>query len=141
VKRPIDNLVFTVAGVGVTFILVCIAWTFFRATSVESAFHLVEAMLGGSGIHDGADELLPSRLYRAVMVIGALIIWFAPNTEQILGRLSTSIDTYSHRTERSRQAWWQWRPTIAWGVFSVVALGIAAALSIESPERFLYFQF
>lgn len=64
-----------IIGLG-TYAVVCIAWVFFRATSVEAAFKLVGAMLGFA---PGGDAVLPMRelLQVALVTVGLLTAHWA----------------------------------------------------------------
>jgi alginate O-acetyltransferase complex protein AlgI len=55
------------AGIGVTFLLVVIGWVFFRATSMEQALGLLQAM---AGFGPGTMRLLPDALQVTVLAVG-----------------------------------------------------------------------
>jgi alginate O-acetyltransferase complex protein AlgI len=73
----------------VTFVLVCLAWVFFRATSFDQAFRIVGAMAGaGQGVAHGA--------YLAALIPIALLIaahWAMRDTtlESVVARTSVPL--------------------------------------------------
>ena len=63
-------LVARLVGAGVTFLCVCIAWVFFRATSFGQAFALLEGMFG---VGHGPRALDPSNYPLVLLATGALL--------------------------------------------------------------------
>ena len=83
-----------------TFLVVTVAWVFFRADSFATAFRMLAGMFGGCTSRWGGSSAaaclstfnywLPpdSTIYRAgLMAVGLLLIWCAPNTRQIMERI------------------------------------------------------
>ena len=147
-----------------TFLAVVVAWVFFRAETLDGALSLVQGMAGLNGM------VLPIRYLPRIGPFGELlqaagwqfglvdmpykgtdalraialllfVVWFAPNTSQIMRRYRPHVGVYAGRGA-GPAGWLLWRPTPAWGVLYGVLLSAAvtAALYAETSE-FLYFQF
>ena len=106
-----------VGRVALTYFCVLLASVIFRAPSLDVAGMLFAGMIG---LHEGAPYLHGG--LHAVWLAGlGGIVWFMPNTQQIL---ETGL----------------WRPTLPWAV----AAGCAATLGVLSlggTHEFVYFQF
>jgi alginate O-acetyltransferase complex protein AlgI len=149
------------AATALTFLAVVFAWVFFRAASLGDAQNIVAAMLGINGVAlpativaglGGVGEILTTsgigsylgggqRLIEtfAWIFVGALIAFWAPNTQQIMARYEPALD-FDPKEDANPRAAREWRPSVAWSV----ALGLLAAacvLSLNRPTEFLYFQF
>jgi alginate O-acetyltransferase complex protein AlgI len=131
-------------GLGRATLLVILAATFviFRADSLPVAGGMLEAMLGARGVIAPGDL---ERFASAVGVDGALallallaIVWFAPNTQQILGDYEPALDLRRFAGgaihERLR-----WRPSPAWALVMLVGfLSAVYAVLVEGYEEFIY---
>ena len=148
----------------VTFFGVVLAWVFFRAETLDGAMNMVDGMLGLNGLviparyaprlgsfaevlqamglqfglvdlpYKGTDAL------RAFVVL-FIVVWFAPNTSQIMRRYRPHVDAYRGRGEGPAR-WLGWRPTPAWGIAYGLLLSAAATAALYSETaEFLYFQF
>ena len=141
-----------------TFLAVTVAWVFFRADSLDSALAVLRAMLGLNGV------LLPDAwlvkwgvagqwLAAHGIVFGAtnglimggalnwiwillLIVWFAPNTQQIMQQFKPALDV-PDGTGITRLAW---RPS-ATAAMLVWLIGFIAIINLNKQSVFLYFQF
>ncbi|MFT7618393.1 MAG: alginate O-acetyltransferase complex protein AlgI [Planctomycetota bacterium] len=135
--RP-ENLVggvfYRIACRGLTFLAVLLAWVFFRAIDFDSARSMLRGLVsmgasGGSlGFAFEAAEAYPK------ILIALLIAFLAPNTQELMGQ--TSIDAADGHPSH----WWQWRPSFAWAILSMVFLSWSV-LKISSYSEFIYFQF
>jgi D-alanyl-lipoteichoic acid acyltransferase DltB (MBOAT superfamily) len=137
-----------------TFIAVVVGWTFFRASSVAEATHILAAMSGQNGI------VLPAAVARWLAIapananaFGSLrsatpLIWIAlllawcwllPNTQQIFARQSIVLDD-SVTTPRAR--WLQFDYSIRWATAMAAAV-LTCLLYVQSnlAQEFLYFDF
>ena len=142
-----------------TFICVCYAWVFFRATDLPSALNVVRGMSGGFGMalpQALADRLpwladlggaLGVQFYLGgggrfvetwAWITGAAVIAFAaPNSQEIMRRVRPALTGPVFNSPIFSLVW---APRVAWAV----ALGVVGAigfLSLSNPSEFLYFQF
>ncbi|MGO8754189.1 MAG: MBOAT family O-acyltransferase [Gallionellaceae bacterium] len=148
------------AGMAITFFVVVVAWVFFRASSFESALHMLKAMAGMYGVSlpaafasslGGLREPLQAlgvtfsfgggtqfvNTYGWVVSL-SLIVFLAPNTQEIMRSWGPTLNDV--HAPAGIQARFAWRPSVRWTVFmSLVAT--AAILSLSHPSKFLYFQF
>jgi alginate O-acetyltransferase complex protein AlgI len=100
----------------VTFVLVCFAWVFFRATSFGQAFRIVLAMLGG-----GSGEL-HGRLVAALIPVGVLVLVHAALRD-------TTLENVVERTP--------WPARTA----ALLAMLLSLVLFSGLDRAFIYFQF
>ena len=109
-----------IQSVPITFLLVCIAWVFFRASDVASAFEMLATMSGirnGTGVHLGFVDVATVGVVMCVMF--AVQRYF---------RERTLIDAFSSLPMRT--------------VVIVLALMILAIVTLSGEDRaFIYFQF
>jgi len=144
----------TVAGVFVTFVGVTVAWTFFRATSLDAALRMLAAMSGANGWvlptewKGALDATLGSAasglrfddltgfagLRQAGWTAGLLVLaWFCPNSQEIMAALG-----------RVRPVDVRIRARLGWSAFGALALSVML-LAIVSASRgaseFIYFNF
>src|SRR5437899_7406466 len=111
-----------------TFLSVVVAWVFFRADSLSSALYVLSKMADPTQVAFGRGEMA----YALFIMIYAVIAWFAPNTQTIMG--------YDHknRTVGQRLSAWQKRPAFLYATAAVLAFGI---LGIQQHSEFIYFRF
>ncbi len=112
------------------YLQVSLALIFFRADSLHSAFSMLHDLAGRHGAgHIGS--LLDAAFGFALFPV----VWFMPNTQQILGEEPAGAAAPSLLLPRLR-----WSPTLAWGI-AMAVLFFAVLANIGSPAPFLYFQF
>jgi alginate O-acetyltransferase complex protein AlgI len=121
---PLANI----AGLILTFLAVVIAWVFFRADNIDSAYYVLSKMADPTNIAFGRGEIA----YSAFTVFYAVLAWFAPNTQEIMG--------YDHerRLVGEKLAAWRLRPLFLYTTAAVLAFGI---LGIQQHSEFIYFRF
>lgn len=146
-------------SVALTFYLVALAWIFFRADSLATAWNMLQGAVGMHGfvlpeswhatLGPIADALgcSPS-LFAPIntFVVRPPINWFAwffgivwlfPNSQQLLSRFNPVIgsigDNYTSR-------WLAWRPSVGWAVL-VALISLVGVLRMNRVSEFLYFQF
>ena len=88
------------------------------------------------------NELMdPGLALEWVLVLG-LIAWYAPNTQEIMGRYRPGLGFTARDHTGSRHPWLQWRPNYVWSIL-VALLAVAALVNlwIGSNAEFIYFQF
>lgn len=152
------------ACIAFTFFACCIAWVFFRASTLDSALTLIYAMAGGNGISlpavaerylggAGMSGLRFDGMFHngladwwggvAFLISAAAIVWLAPNTQQIFDRFQPTLDGHTFVDGASlRWRWYCWRPTPMNAVFCSISFAIVVvALTVGSYSEFLYFQF
>jgi len=121
-RRPCYFILPKAYRVGVTFVLVLIAWVFFRAETLNGALIYLGSMFGLEEVPETSlllDGLLYSRYYLLSMAIAALVVWKAQQT-------------------------WDW--TRDMGIAKVAAVVMllivsVAVLSMQSYNPFIYFNF
>jgi alginate O-acetyltransferase complex protein AlgI len=153
-----------IAGL-ITFISVCFAWVFFRATDLPKAIGIAQGMLGIFGIgipesigyHFGALKPLLEQwgvvfylgggarfiqTFSWVLFAGA-IVFLLPNTQQILARFEPALD-YKKEAATTlsdiHNRYINWAPNAGWAIW-IGVLTVACLLSLNRPAEFLYFQF
>jgi D-alanyl-lipoteichoic acid acyltransferase DltB (MBOAT superfamily) len=146
------------AGCAVTFAAVVAGWVIFRADSLDTAGAILRAMAGLNGfvlpdvwlVRWGAlGQWLADRgvvfaatpaLSRTGVVhwiwILLLIVWFAPNTQQIMAACRPALGI----PEDSAAARWQWRPAFATAALAA-GMALAVLFNLHRHSEFLYFQF
>ena len=120
-------------GVALTFLAVLIGQIFFRASSTHDALVMLAALGGWNGIEGAATQALPSHEYFVLCLLP--VIWFFPNTQEILGQAKTVRASILDRIKLVR-----WRPNWVWA-FSLGALSIGVLWYMTDTSTFLYFQF
>jgi alginate O-acetyltransferase complex protein AlgI len=110
----------------VTFALVCVAWVFFRAPSVEVAWEVLSRSVTGWGRLPGASLILgdPASL-ALVAALLSVVLW----VEQIEPR-------------HDARQWIAGRsPIVRWMVYSALGLTILLFGQLDQQQPFIYFQF
>ena len=135
-KNPLVRPVFVAmtirAGkVLAVYVAALVAFAFFRATSTGSALHLIAGMAGFHGIGNA----LPRTVLLQLAILFA-VVWFAPNTQQIMTRYEPALG----RAIANPYAYLIWSPASRWAIVAgtVAALGV---LALGGTTEFLYFQF
>jgi D-alanyl-lipoteichoic acid acyltransferase DltB (MBOAT superfamily) len=117
-----------VAGFVLTFLAVVVAWVFFRADSMASAMAILSKMASPARLDLSYREMLA-----AAMVAGyAVLVWFAPNTQEIMG--------YDHHNRTVGEALGAW-PQRRSFIYASAALLAFAVLGIQQHSEFIYFRF
>ena len=117
-----------VVGLALTFLAVVVAWVFFRADNIHSALYVLSKMADPTNIAFGRGEIA----YSAFILLYAGLVWFAPNTQEIMG--------YDHekRIVGEKLGTWRLRPLFLYATAAVLAFGI---LGIHQHSEFIYFRF
>ncbi len=144
-----------------TFVAVVVAWVFFRAGSFDAAIRVLRGMVGLHGyaappyfaevarsmlfvpiLEDMGWTVSPSWLLAGILAALLSIVWFAPNTQEIMGAHNRALDPYPPRGPRRIVGAIRWRPTPAMAVVTgAVLFASLLGLLSETPSEFLYFQF
>ena len=142
-RSPVSEAAVRIACVLGTFVCVLIAQVFFRAGSCSQALSVLAGMSGmhGLGLRTGLPGESHAVVARQLMkiVAGFAIVWFFPNTQQLLSNFKPSLE---------RNAWsppaaatpLPWRPSAFWAL-TLSALLFVALVGMQEPTTFLYFQF
>lgn len=126
-KQYENNRVLRFSARVLTFISVMIAWVPFRATSIEAVKNIWFGMAGMNGTGGDSTTLF-------WYIIGLVIIWALPNTQEWLGKYSTAVDS------EQVDLMLQWNPTKGYAII----VGLIFAVSVvyfKKNSQFLYFQF
>ena len=113
------------------YVAALVAFAFFRASSTASAIDVLAGMAGLRGMGAG----LPKASLAQLAVLFA-IIWFAPNTQQIMTRYEPALG----RAVTNPYKRLIWRPAAGWAVAVGVVAGLGI-LALGGTTEFLYFQF
>ncbi|WP_298409446.1 MBOAT family O-acyltransferase [Janthinobacterium sp.] len=141
-----------------TFLAVMLAWVFFRAPDVATAWDITGALVGANGVSlprglaSHAAGLAQWGLHPAFdgirwielagpglpVLLGAMLLAFkAPNTQEIFFLYEPAIERIFQPSGR----WaFSWRPTRRWSV-GFAALFVACIFGMNRVTEFLYFQF
>jgi alginate O-acetyltransferase complex protein AlgI len=139
-----------VNGVLLTFGAVLVGQVFFRALSTSDAMSMLGGMIGLHGFGSlGASLTAPGGTlagdYRvtlrdcAEIVVGFIIVWAFPNTQQILIKFKPALEVTKADLE-ARLVPIFWNPTAGWAL-GLGAVFFAALIRLQDPSTFLYFQF
>ena len=143
-ERPAKSRPAMLAGWLATFLLVTVAWVFFRSPTLGAALGITQSMLGWNAMLlpvDLAGASLPSAGVTAIAAAALAIAWFFPNSQEVMSLYKPALnDSPAIRAMRSTLLW---RPNIA----SAIVVGTMAAASLvmiifeKRVGDFIYFQF
>jgi D-alanyl-lipoteichoic acid acyltransferase DltB (MBOAT superfamily) len=131
------------ASVVLVFLCVVVSMVFFRSDSVTQALSVLAGMCG---LHPGVSEATPVALRSfglkrpfQQIAAGLVIVWFLPNTQQILTRFKPSLqETAWNQAGVPRLL--RWMPSAGWAVAAGL-LFFVVLVELQEPSTFLYFQF
>lgn len=146
----------------ITFAAFQLSMAIFRADNLKASWVIIKGMAGLNGVllpelHlnlYGLGFLVP-RLSGWHIQVGDItllgsyamewlilcwfIVWFMPNTQEIMSRVEPALGYRLKETEGT-WTWLRWRPTPAWALACGV-LAVVSLFMIARPSPFLYFQF
>jgi alginate O-acetyltransferase complex protein AlgI len=125
------------AGLVVTFLAVVVAEVFFRSASVDNALAMLAGLVGLHGTSAGLEQAGPGFLEIARLTFAFAIVWFAPNTQEIMARTKPTLGKVSPPGIRALL----WSPNFAWTLAFALGLALAVLSLSDDPREFLYFQF
>ncbi len=150
---PRNSRAWRTLSIALTFVSVCFAWVFFRATDVDKATIITQGMVGQFGIGLPASIGLQLGAARPLLeqwgvvfylggggrfletwfwiALASLIAFAFPNTQQIMGYCEERIETMIRRS---------WHPSWRWSIY-IGGILFVSMLSLNKPSEFLYFQF
>ncbi|MBI4192429.1 MAG: MBOAT family protein [Betaproteobacteria bacterium] len=142
----------------VTFVAVVIGWVLFRAADITAATAMLKAMAGMNGLvlpdfwlpkwgalgewlaahgvrFGDTHDLVGGGVVNWIWIL-LLVVWFAPNTQQLLAAWRPALALFAE-SYRGRLAW---RPTPLYALLTA-ALALLAIFNLHKQSEFLYFQF
>lgn len=147
-------------GALITFLVVVVAWVFFRAQTLDSAFTALQAMIGENSIMTPSNRL--GGPYVSVLLESArlpistgpdisgfdpsgtmylwiasllLTAWFPPNTQQIFGQFRPA----PGRVERSQKGRNLWVASTKWAI-TIAGCAVISPLNLLNASEYFYFQ-
>lgn len=121
-KRPLYYRLPRPGRIAITFVLVLIAWVFFRAETLAGALSYLQSMFGLVNVPDSSlvlDGLLYTPYHFVAMCLAAIVVWRMPQT-------------------------WDWTRSLSLikgcGVGAMLFISVAV-LSMQSYNPFIYFNF
>ena len=123
-----------------TFAAVVVGWVVFRADTLASACNVLAGMAGAAGTAARLASTHWNELYLRIAA-GLLIVWFAPNTQQIMARYAPSLPI-DRALLRARLPGFvvRWRLSVPWA-FASAAVACIGILWLGHITEFLYFRF
>jgi alginate O-acetyltransferase complex protein AlgI len=97
-----------------------------------------EPVLAGWHIQVGSTSMLGPYPLEG-MLLCWLIVWFLPNTQEIMSRAEPALH-YQLQASEGTWTWLRWRPTPIWALVCGI-LATSALIMIAKPNPFLYYQF
>ena len=130
--RPIQ-----VFAVLLTFLAVVVAWVVFRAKNYTTAVTILKSMAGLNGVNFSMTSNLVMGNVIYWILISLLIVWFAPNTQQIMAAYKPALDVPQEVAWIRRLCW---SPSI-YSAILVWLFSFIAIINLDKKSAFLYFQF
>ena len=144
-----------------TFILVTIAWVFFRADSLATAITMLKGMVGMSGFvltpgfQTGLGAFgqflgqigitfgpLVGFSYQTILwiMVSLAICWFLPNAQEYMSNYQPSLDSFTSEPEIAKHQWLRWSPSIR-GAVIISVVTVWGFLALTKVTTFIYAQF
>lgn len=125
----------------ITFTAIVIAWVFFRAESLTTSLKLIHALFNVEfSLNSTLFNLEQLRLVGELLIITALIVFLAPNTQQYFFAYNSALETYPEEVKPYPLTLIAWRPnTIKAAFFALLTL--LSLLSFGRISEFLYYKF
>jgi alginate O-acetyltransferase complex protein AlgI len=126
------------SSVLLTFLCALLSFVFFRSRSVA---HATSILAGMAGAHHGVAPVIRSgAVYQLLpLLVGYAIVWFLPNTQQVLSRFKPSIEASAWNSRNVPQRF-LWSPATGWAL-ALGAVFFIVLVGMQDPSTFLYFQF
>jgi alginate O-acetyltransferase complex protein AlgI len=135
-----DSALTRLAAWLLTFLAVIVAWVFFRAPDLPTAFNVLAGMLGLHGVV--LTQAVPLRQVALLCLLTGIAL-FCPNVRQIMEHEELVIGAIRDRAEVASafpSIPLRWRPTAVWAAASF-ALFAVSLLEMTHVSQFLYFRF
>ncbi len=146
-----------VSGNLLTFLAVVVGWVYFRANDVDTAHRILQSMLSwpqvqvspfySAGVQQSAlgawvavtgVTFSAEAILLAVLLAAVAIVFFAPNTQQIMGRYYFAPRGSAEAVASNPVG--RWSPDLRWACLISLA-SIWSLLGLTQISEFLYFQF
>jgi alginate O-acetyltransferase complex protein AlgI len=129
-----------VGEIALTYLAVLVAQVFFRSSSASEAIHILSAMAGfpQPGLPLGYAPELPLEGRGMPLRLAVLfpIVWFLPNSAQILHRFQPTLS----KLRMDSPIQFEWRPNLGWAL-AIAVMASADILLVTGTTEFLYFRF
>jgi D-alanyl-lipoteichoic acid acyltransferase DltB (MBOAT superfamily) len=130
-------------GHALTVVAFVVAAVPFRAANGAATGNVYSGMFGLGGV----DNIIPSAWplgaagILATLVVGYLIVFLAPNTQQIMQRTEPALDwpQWNEIDQPAIRA--IWRPTALWTAIGGAVLCVGIAFILRGSTEFIYFNF
>ena len=126
---------------GLTLLAVIYANVMFKAHTVGDAVSIWKGMTGLNGVDLAEAGHLLGWGLAASLAVGLLLVFMAPNTQQIMGRFDPAWNWRDWREVGRAPLSWTWRPNAAGLLFAGGVLFIAVMFIQRGQAVFLYFNF
>ncbi len=140
VRGPLYTRLRHAASVLLTFTCVAVTFAFFRADSTGDAVTLLRSIVHGYP-HAALATVTTNPHGNTLLVylaLGFAVVWFFPNTQQMLKRFEPSLHPELIQPEGRVRI--HWVPNVAWAL-GLGYLFFFALVRLQAPSTFLYFQF
>ncbi len=125
-----------------TFLAVVVAWVFFRAAGFGAAWKILRGLSGFEGFAMHARFSNSHAGYSIAILL--LVVWFCPNSQEIMRRVRPVIGQERGDGEADRPtslvAYLTWVPGTAWAIAIAIATAIAL-VHLSQVSEFIYYQF
>ena len=121
----------------VTFVAVIVAWVFFRAPTIQSAFHVLGAMFGFNGFSLSISEEISKRDLVLFFVSAIFIVKWLPNSIDIMSLFNPVLEKnyFKHKSLISLY----WKPIMIWGfIFVGLAISSLYVMITQGYQEFIY---
>ena len=130
----------------ITFLAVLVSWVFFRATTTDGAFKILESMFGAHGFSFASKDIpLSTAAWACAVILPAA--WIFPNSHEMLARFQPALEYMAGPSKvglAPTPAWLgnrlQWQPTVGWALWMALLM-IISMLCLSRPSEFIYWQF
>jgi D-alanyl-lipoteichoic acid acyltransferase DltB (MBOAT superfamily) len=134
------------AGRILTFLVVVVAWVFFRAADFGAAGRMLGAMFGGQGISSVSSFDAGTAFAWLAVLLAA--VWLLPNTQEILADHAPalefepqgSVGPDNSRLPNALPVWARWRPAGPWAI-AVSLVAVFTIMQMSRISEFIYWQF
>ena len=119
-----------------TFLVVVVAWVFFRAPNLETAERMVRTMFGFTAAPKlSFSAFVPPYLGMAWLAALLAIVWVMPNTQTLMEYVGLRA-----QQSPSLPSTLSWQPKLSW-TLATTAFLVLSILSMSGISEFIYFHF